>query len=228
MKKIEVQRIYNFPDGNLVTIGKEKIAFMRRDISAFRSFGISETNFNALETALNSFSETITDIEALNVQVESTVLKDGKAEEVRTAIRAIMTRVDLKFGTTSARYKKFGTEALAQQSDSELLVIAKRVVRVGTEYLSDLAENGLTEIMLSDLSHLKDAFETLLVDQKLKIGDRDILQEDRVEEGNTIYKTLSSYTSTGMSIWVSSDVAKYNDYIIYNTPSGTAAIEPTV
>ena len=228
MKKNEVQRIYNFSDGSLVMIGKEKIAFMRRDIDAFNLFGISEANLDTLETALDSFSETVTDIEALNVQVESTALKDLKAEEVRTAIRAIMTRVDLKFGTASARYKKFGTEALAQQSDSELLVIAKRVVRVGTEYLSDLAQNGLTAIMLSGLSDLKDTLENLLIDQKIKIGNRDILQEDRVEEGNAIYKTLAAYASTGMSIWVSSDVAKYNDYVIYNTPSGTHIIEPTV
>ena len=31
MKKKELFRLYNFSDGKLVTIGKEKIAFMRRD-----------------------------------------------------------------------------------------------------------------------------------------------------------------------------------------------------
>lgn len=226
MKKNEVQRIYNFSDGNLVTIGKEKLAFMRRDMTAFSSFGLSEVNFTALETALNVFSETITDIEILNEQVESTLLKDEKAEAVRVAIRAIMTRVDLKFGAGTAKYKKFGTEALSHQSDSELLVVAKRVVRVGREYLNDLSENGLTEAMLSSLSDLRDSFESLLIDQKLKIGERDILQEDRVEEGNAIYRTLSTYTATGLSIWATSDVAKYNDYVIYNTPSGTILEEP--
>lgn len=226
MKKNEVQRIYNFSDGNLVTIGKEKLAFMRRDAIAFRSFGLADANFNSLETALNLFSETITDIEILNEQVESTLLKDEKAEVVRVAIRAIMARVDLKFGAGTAKYKKFGTEALSHQSDSELLVVAKRVVRVGREYLSDLADHGLTEATLSDLSNLRDSFESLLIDQKLKIGERDILQEARVEEGNAIYRLLVSYTTTGLSIWSTLEAAKYNDYIIYNTPSGNILEEP--
>ncbi|WP_348825113.1 hypothetical protein [Flavobacterium aestuarii] len=29
-----------------------------------------------------------------------------------------------------------------------------------------------------------------------------------------------SYTTTGLSIWETSDVAKYNDYVIYNTVTG--------
>jgi hypothetical protein len=28
------------------------------------------------------------------------------------------------------------------------------------------------------------------------------------------------YTTTGLSIWETSDVAKYNDYVVYNTVSG--------
>jgi hypothetical protein len=50
--------------------------------------------------------------------------------------------------------------------------------------------------------------------------ERDIIQEDRVEAGNTIYKTLMQYTTMGLSIWETSDVAKYNDYVVYNTVSG--------
>ena len=74
-------------------------------------------------------------------------------------------------------------------------------------------------------------FEALIIDLKIKIGERDIIQEDRVEAGNTICKTLIQYTTTGLSIWETSDVAKYNDYVIYNTVSGETpevATEPTV
>lgn len=43
----------------------------------------------------------------------------------------------------------------------------------------------------------------------------------KAEDLITIYNTLVKYTNTGQSIWASSNVAKYNDYVIYNTPSGT-------
>ena len=53
-----------------------------------------------------------------------------------------------------------------------------------------------------------------------KIADRDIEQESRVEAGNAIYATLIKYTNTGQSIWETSNVAKYNDYVVYNTKTG--------
>ena len=60
----------------------------------------------------------------------------------------------------------------------------------------------------------------LIIDMKIKIGERDILQENRVETANAIYATLVNYTKAGQSIWSSRNVAKYNDYVLYNTISG--------
>ena len=220
MKKPSVVRLYNFSDATLVTKGKEKIAFMRRDVAAFTPFGITTALMTSLETAINTFSNTITDIEALSNQTGVTAKKDAKADQLRVAIRTVMARVELKYGTKDAIYRKCGTEALSQQSDSELLTTGKRVVRVGTEFLAALTANGLTAAMLTALTTLCNEFDALLIDLSLKIGDRDIMQEDRVEAGNAIYKTLVKYTTTGLSIWETSDVAKYNDYVIYNTVSG--------
>ena len=220
MKKTPVVRLYIFSDATLVTTAKEKIAFMRRDAAAFTPFGITATLVTSLETAINTFSNTITDIESLSNQTEVTTNKDAKAEQLRVAIRTIMARVELKYGTDSARYKKFGTEALSKQTDSDLLITGKRVARVGTEYLATLTTNGLTAAMLTDVTKLCNEFELLIIDLKIKIGDRDIKQEDRVEAGNSIYKTLSKYTAIGQTIWETTDIAKYNDYVIYNTVSG--------
>lgn len=220
MKKPSVVRLYNFSDANLVTTTKEKIAFMRRDVTAFTPFGITATLVTSLETATNAFSNTITDIEAVNNQTQVTANKETKANQLRVAIRTVMARVELQFGASSAKYKKFGTEKLSQQSDTDLLITGKRVVRVGTEFLTAQAANGLTAAMLTAITTLCNEFEALIIDLKLKIGERDIMQEDRVEAGNTIYKTLVQYASIGLSIWETSDVAKYNDYVIYNTLSG--------
>lgn len=220
MKKPPVVRLYNFSDATLVTKGKEKIAFMRRDVAAFTPFGVTVPLVTSLETAINVFSNTITDVEAVNNQTGVTAAKDAKADQLRVAIRTVMARAELKYGVSSAKYKKFGTEALSQQSDSDLLISGKRVVRVGTEFLADLTPNGLTAAMLTAIATLCNEFEFLIIDLKIKIGERDIMQEDRVEAGNTIYKTLIQYTTMGLSIWETTDVAKYNDYVVYNTVNG--------
>lgn len=224
MKKKEAVRAYNFSDGKLVTTVNEKIAFIRRDAAEFNGFGITSAMVDALESQTNLFSNTATDVELAGNQTEVTATKEALAEQLRGAIRAIMSRVVLKYEEQTAKYKKFGTEALSQQSDAQLLVIASRVVRVGTEMLADLADNGLTAAMLSHVKSVRDTLEQELISMNLKISDRDIEQENRVEAGNAIYNTLIKYTNTGQSIWVSSNVAKYNDYVIYNTASGEAAI----
>lgn len=231
MKKPSVVRLYNFSDATLVTTAKEKIAFMRRDAASFTSFGITAALVTSLETAVNAFSNSITDVETLSNQTGVTANKDAKADQLRVAIRAVMARAELKYGTDSPKYKKFGTEALARQSDSDLLITGKRVVRVGTEFLAELAPNGLTAAMLTAITTLCNELEALIIDLKIKMGERDIMQEDRVEAGNQIYKTLTQYTTTGLNIWESTDVAKYNDYVIYNTVNGEnteIAPQPTV
>jgi hypothetical protein len=222
MKKKEVVRLFNFSDAVLVTKGKEKVAFMRRDASAFAQFGIQESSINELANSLDAFADSITDVEAVGDQTTVTALKDAKAEEVRVAIRAIMTRVDLQFKANTSTYRKFGTEALAQQSDADLLITGRRVVRVGNTLLTELASKGVTPELLSQLTTLCLDFKNLIIDMKIKIGERDVLQEERVEIANNIYSTLSSYAKTGQNIWETSNVAKFNDYIIYNTITGQA------
>jgi hypothetical protein len=214
--------LYKFSDVTLVTKGKEKIAFMRRDAAVFTPFGVTAPLVTSLETAINVFSNTITDIEAVSNQTGVTAAKDAKADQLRVAIRAVMARAELKFSVSTSKYRKFGTEALSQQSDSDLLRTGKRVVRVGTELLPDLTANGLTAAMLTAITTLCNEFDILMTDMEVKIAERDIMQEDRVEAGNVIYKSLVAYTTTGLSIWKTSDVAKYNDYVIYDTVNGEA------
>ena len=228
MKKKEVVRAYNFSDGKLVTTTKEKIAFIRRDAAEFVGYGITSAMVDELESHINHFSETATDVELLGNQTEVTTAKDGIANKLQEAIRGAMSRVVLKYAVESAKYKKFGTEALSQQSDAELLVIATRVVRVGTEMLADLATTGLTVGMLDNIKNLRNDLELELIGMKLKIADRDIEQESRVEASNAVYATLIKYTNTGQSIWETNNVAKYNDYVVYNTQSGEApVVSPT-
>ncbi|MGL2966988.1 hypothetical protein [Flavobacterium sp. XGLA_31] len=220
MKKQEVVREYHFSDATLVTKGLEKVAFMERDKPEFEPYGITTELVAVLKDNLNAFAARITDIEALGDQSQAALLKDLKAEELRTALRTIMARVELKYGVNSPKYKKFGTDTLSLQSDAELNITAKRVVRVGTEFLPELTDTGLTATLLEGITTLNDAFTTLLINLKIEIGDRDIEQEDRVEAGNAVYATLMKYTKIGQSIWESTDVSKFNDYIIYNTISG--------
>jgi hypothetical protein len=226
MKKKEATRAFKFSDALLVTKGKEKIAFMKRDAAEFKDFGITEKDWVDLENKITLFSDGVTDVEALGDQTGTTSKKDIKAEQLRVAVRAVMARVVLKFPVKTTNYRKFGTEGLANLTDADLLIAAKRVVRVANSFNGQLAEKGLTPEMLTQITTLSDEFLDLIIDMKIKMGDRDVMQEARVEAANAIYNTLVSYTNTGQSIWATSNVAKFNDYIIYNTPTAEAEVIP--
>lgn len=227
MKKKEVVRDYKFSDAKLVITTKEKIAFIRRDKIEFEGYGITIELVDELEALANAFSDSATDVEFVEAQVEVTTAKDVIADKLREAIRTVMSRVVLKYEVQTAKYKKFGTETLSRQSDAQLILIAGRVFRVGTEMLAELAANGLTAAMLNNIKSLRDDLEHEIISMNLKIADRDIEQESRVEAGNVIYAILMKYTATGQSIWATSNVAKYNDYVVYNTPTGEAPDVPT-
>ncbi|MFC2093968.1 hypothetical protein ACFLSV_08725, partial [Bacteroidota bacterium] len=82
---------------------------------------------------------------------------------------------------------------------------------------------------LTELETKCQTLEDALDEQADAIADRDIATEDRIETGNALYDKLINYCSFGQQIWIETDEAKYNDYIIY-TSSGSLAqpIEGTV
>ncbi|MES2574393.1 MAG: hypothetical protein V4572_05595 [Bacteroidota bacterium] len=212
-------RKYIFSDADLIIKGKEKISFMRRDYTAFALFGITEIRITELERALTAFSEKVTDIEAKNNQTEVTQTKNAKGEELKTAIRNVMQRIELVFGKNSAQYRQSGSKALSKKSDSEVLIAAKVLVQRSTIHLQELMNTGITTAMLDNIIVLCNDFEELIHEQNDKIWERNFLKENRIEQGNAIYATLIQYTAIGFEIWQNNNVARYNDYIIYDRAS---------
>ncbi len=59
----------------------------------------------------------------------------------------------------------------------------------------------------------------MAIDAQAKgISDRDVATEDRIEVLNTLYRILIKYAGIGQDIFYETDEAKYNDYVIYDTP----------
>lgn len=221
--KQEQTRAYKIEDANLITMSKTKIAYMRRDLMKLGKFGITTAMLTALETQINAFEAFATDKELVGLQELATENKDAKAAELRDAIEPIRARAETKYGYGTAKYKTFGIGDISRWDDANLLILGRRVVRVGTLYLSDLAPLGLTTAILSSLTTICNDFENLIITQGIKIGERDITQEDRVEMGNAIFAQLKNYCRLAKSAWRTLDAAKYNDYLIYDSPSGTDA-----
>lgn len=225
-KKNEPVRLYNFPDSVLISKCNTIKVTLQRDIAELATYGINTAKISAWETKINAFENFPTDDELLGEQSIATQAKDEKAETIRVALRELMQRAASKYGLETPRYKKFGVGNIVHLSDAELLHTARKAARVATSSLPDLTEKGLTTAIITALSTMANEFEILLHTKDMKTADRDIFQEDRVEMGNTLYNLLIDYCENGRTAWETKDVAKYNDYIIYNTSDGEPTIEP--
>ena len=188
---------------------------MRRDSAEFLTYGITSEMIAELENAVAIFSNMPSDVEAKGSHAILTEIRNAKAEELRVAIRNMMFRVQMTFGANSPRYKAFGTRALSKQRGNNLVMAGRTAVVVGTEFLPEISANGVTAEMLSDISALCYELETLILDQEIKVGDRTICYEDKVEMGNVLYTKLMGYTAIGLNVWETTSVARYNDYIVY-------------
>lgn len=220
MKKKVVKLIFDIKLSVFILLAKAKIAFMRRDITEFDKFGIKEVNLAALETLVNALQALPTDEELLGDQTLATEQKDALEEPLREKIRDIMTRAKNKYGEGSARYRKFGVTDISQQEGGPLIFTAGRVKRVATSLLTDLASEGLTQDHIDALDDNTTAYDQKFGEKEDAISARDVATEDRAEKANAIYRLLVKYCETGKRIWVGKNEAKYNDYIIYDTPSG--------
>lgn len=220
MKKKPTVFIFNIRLTNFFTLMKAKLGHMRRDIVELVKFGIDAEKLDAAEALLTSFSEIPNDEELLGNQVSTTQQKDAAAAKVRLEIDSIMTRVENKFGSNSGTYRKFGITGTSTLDGGKLSYAGRRVHRVASELLTELAGEGLTAAILTSLKSDLDKYETALGMQEDAFSERDIATEDRATKANEIYLLVSKYCETGKKIWESINEAKYNDYLIYNTPTG--------
>ena len=61
------------------------------------------------------------------------------------------------------------------------------------------------------------AFENALNIQQDRVADRDIAVERRVDMGNLIYQEMVTLCDIGKDIWAETDLAKYENYAIYES-----------
>lgn len=212
-----LDRDYRLSDSELSLFASNLITFMTRDSVEFTARGINSAAITALGDKEDEFEAFPTDAEYKALVTIATENKDITRTQLIVDIRNITDRAMLKWGIESGRYNRFDVKSLTKMADKDLHFAARRVVRVGTIYLSDLTPDGLTQVMLDNLTDLAELFEENLNSLRDAIAIRDEKTEERITLGNELYALVSKYCETGKVIWKDTSEAKYNDYVIYPT-----------
>jgi hypothetical protein len=217
MKKQSIIREYNFPDADLYAQCRQRISNIKRDQKEFESYAYTSAKIQQFEELCDNFANQPDDDELVGTQMEATGKKNVAREQLKTAIRSVMTRVANKYNTRSGHYRKFGTVKMNDMSDAKLLLCGRRVVRVASNLLAFLQETGLRQNHIDTVQKAAAAFENALHIQQDRISDRDIFVEKRVELGNELYRELVLVCNIGKDIWAETNKAKYENYTIYES-----------
>lgn len=217
MKKQATNRMYNYPDSELYVQCMEHISYAKRDLADFETYSYDAERLKKFEAACNKFAELPDDDELLGVQMQMTEKKAEAMDQLKIAIRSVMTRVAMKYHNKSGRYRRFGTQKMGDMSDAQLLFCGRRVIRVGTQMLPFLGDVGLTEETLKKVNDAVLNFENSIHIQKDKVSDRDIMVEKRTDLGNSLYEELIVLCNIGKDIWIDKDNVKYEQYVIYES-----------
>ena len=102
---------------------------------------------------------------------------------------------------------------MAENCDFPLLGNPDIEARVA-DFLDDV---GVNENNIKRVADAAQEFESALNIQQDKVAERDISVESRIEIGNQIYESLVLLCNIGKDIWAEKDVAKYENYTIYES-----------
>jgi hypothetical protein len=218
MSKNESVRDYNISDDELWQKGDALVASMQRDATDFATRMVTGARTAEITALSTQFKNLPTDPELLGVITTATEVKDATALDLRKKVSTVRNMAITKFGETG-KFKTFDFGELARLPDSDLYRTAKRVARVGTGFLADLASEGLTAAMLADIVTLATTLDTNIDTMEAAVENRDIKTQERVIVGNNLWNTMVKYANVGKSLYEFSDEARYNDYVLTDTPS---------
>ncbi|KEY18721.1 hypothetical protein SAMN05421765_2817 [Kaistella antarctica] len=226
MKKTMVTRTFKFVDAVLKQKADEFINLLDRDSVEFAERGYdaaAKTSFENARDAVAGFPSDET-LEAQKIQL--TAAKDAARSVLEKTMRTIFNMASNHFGAQSAQYRAFGPADIARQPDAELARTYKIMVPAATANLAAMAAEGLSQTIIDTLTTQGIALDDRIDAVAKGISDRDVATEGRIETLNTLYSYVTKYAGIGQDIFYEINEAKYNDYVLYDTPSGMPDVPP--
>jgi hypothetical protein len=220
MKKPIVIRNYRLTDAVLKQKADEMVVLLDRDAVEFAERGYDNRAKDAFTDAI-----LVVDTQTADETLEASKMiftenKNAARSVLEKSMRTLFNMAANKFGNKSAKYKSFGQADISNQSDSELVRTFKIMAIAARENLAELVSEGLTQEKIDKLNDYGVALDDNIDAAAKGVSDRDIATEKRVEELNALYALVIKYAGIGQDVFYELNEAKYNDYVIYDTPSG--------
>ncbi len=220
MRRTTLKQLFQMGYAALSRLGDNCLFLLDRDADMFALFNIGDETVTFLTDTNQDLQDFPTDEELLGDVSIATEKRDLTADKVKVAIRDIMLRPRMIYGENSTVYRKFSTQGMDSLDPDKLHRLAGRVVRIANLYFTQLEPAGLTHAIITNLATLAAQLNTEIEEKDDAVLNRDEATENRIQLGNTLYNKVVILYDIGKTYWADKSEAKYNDYVIYNTPTG--------
>ncbi|WP_153796590.1 hypothetical protein [Foetidibacter luteolus] len=225
MPRHDETRIYKVPDADLKQLADDLAASIDRDLNHFAERMITAQQLATFNTLIGEFDACDTDVEQLGNITTATEEKDTITDNLRKAIRPIRNMAELAYEGKS-RYNSFGFDDLSKQTDNELYRTTRRICRLASQFMSDLAPHGLTPAHLLALENLATQLDNAIDKVAEAMELRDIQAQERIFKGNALWTEMARLASIGRSIFEDTNEALYNDYVLIGGNGNTGTNTP--
>ena len=215
---IELTRDYKMSDADLLQRADLLGISIARDAADFAARAVDAARIALMTDARDAFDETSTDEELLGELMDKTLIKEELRREVEVAVRSIRNMADVQY-KGKGKYNSFGFDDLTHLTDNNLYRATKRIARVATKLLPSLALQGLTAPTITALTALNTTFDDAIDAVGDAVETRDLETQTRIEQGNTLWAHMSELALIGKGIYQDTDEARWNDYILNDSPS---------
>jgi len=199
---------------------------MNRDAADFATRKVDATRIAEVTTLSTQLKNFPTDKELQGALIVATEVKDATKKDLLVKLNNVRGMAETKYGK-SGKYKTFSFGELSRIPDEKLFSTAKRVVRVGTSLLAELATEGLTAAQLSEISSVGAILDNNLDAIEAAEENREIKKQDRIIIGNNLWDKMVINANIGKSLFQFKDEARYNDYVLTDAPPSTPPTPPT-
>ncbi len=207
---------------DLLLLTEVKVVFARRDAEAFAARGWPETRLAALEQAGRALGRLPTDQELEQAQRKAEEKRNAARAALTLAIQTVLSKVRQVYHPESAEYRGYGAAKLHQATDAGFALLAEQVAAVGLDALATAAEEikaayqqaGLTAAELTAIEQGATAYRKRLLAVAFAETRRAVGTQHRVRAANAVYATLGALCELGKSLFIASDEARYNDYLL--------------
>ncbi len=218
----EIAVIFHMTFGKLIQKTDNLLGSADRDSEILVGYGITPEIISNILRLRNDFANFLTDVEMNGIKVGKTKVKNLAATATLSGIRGIFRRVALKGGKTSWHYKSLVHGDLTRMDDSNLCRTGYAVARAAEKLVSDFSSVGLTLAVVNDLFDKTEALDAAIDEQQEAIKARDKATHDRRIMANSLYTAISMLSEAGKAAFIETDETLYNDYVIYETPTGNS------